>query len=108
MMRPRGSPHVAKRSREQPLLFQIAPGVVAARSSQTVIILEPIDGSQVRVRDVASEVVYALEMSSLTCGPNCEPLSLVALHLDSSPLTKTSKRRDGPRCPGTGSNLGVT
>jgi hypothetical protein len=45
---------VSKRTLEQPLQLQIAPGVVAAHASQTVVILEPIDRSQVRVRDVAT------------------------------------------------------
>jgi hypothetical protein len=36
---------VSNRKPEQPLQLQIAPGVVAARASQTVVILEPIDGN---------------------------------------------------------------
>jgi hypothetical protein len=54
MMRLRGRCRVSKRTLEQPLQLQIAPGVVAAHASQTVVILEPIDRSQVRVRDVAT------------------------------------------------------
>ena len=50
----RGSSRVSKRTREQPLRLEIAPGAVAAHASQTVIILAPIDGSQVRVRNVAT------------------------------------------------------
>ena len=43
---------MVKRSLEQPLQFQIAPGVVAAHAGQTVVILGLIGGDQVRVRDV--------------------------------------------------------
>jgi len=45
---------VAKREPETPLRLEIAPGVIAAHTSQTVVILEPINGSDVRVRDVAT------------------------------------------------------
>jgi len=34
--------------------MEIAPGIAAAHDSHTVIILEPINGSEVRVRDVAT------------------------------------------------------
>ena len=45
---------VAKREPETPLRLEIAPGVIAAHANQTVVILEPINGSDVRVRDVAT------------------------------------------------------
>lgn len=71
MMRPHGRCRVSKRTLEQPLQLQIAPGVVAARAGQTVIILEPIDGSQVRVRDVATgteQTVPVCELSGTALG----------------------------------------
>ena len=45
---------VAKREPETPLRLEIAPGVIAAHARETVVILERIDGSDVRVRDVAT------------------------------------------------------
>ena len=45
---------VAKREPETPLRLEIAPGGIAAHASQTVVILGPINGSDVRVRDVAT------------------------------------------------------
>jgi hypothetical protein len=71
MMRLRGKCRVSNRKPEQPLQLQIAPGVVAARASQTVVILEPIDGSQVRVRDVATgteQTVPVCELSGAALG----------------------------------------
>ena len=62
---------VSKRTPETPLRLEVAPGVIAARASQTVIILEPIDGSQVRVRDVASgteQTVPVCELSGAALG----------------------------------------
>jgi putative transposase len=62
---------VSKRKPETPLQLQIAPGVVAARAGQTVIILEPIDGSQVRVRDIATgteQTVPVCELSGAALG----------------------------------------
>ena len=62
---------MSNRKPEQPLQLQIAPGVVAARAGQTVIILEPIDGSQVRVRDVATgteQTVPVCELSGAALG----------------------------------------
>ena len=54
MMRQHGTRRVAKRKPEMPLRMEIAPGIAAAHDSHTVIILEPINGSEVRVRDVAT------------------------------------------------------
>jgi hypothetical protein len=45
---------MAKRKPETPLRLEIAPGVAAAHAGHTVIILEAINGSQVRVRDIAT------------------------------------------------------
>ena len=43
-----------EREPETPLRLNIAPGVIAAHASQTVVILEPVDGSEVKVGDLAS------------------------------------------------------
>jgi putative transposase len=62
---------VSKRKPENPLRLEIAPGVVAAHAGQTVIILEPIDGSRVRVRDVATgteQTVPICELSGAALG----------------------------------------
>jgi AraC-like DNA-binding protein len=45
--------------------LEIAPGVIAAHAGQTVVILERIDGSQVRVRDVATGTVQAVPVGEL-------------------------------------------
>jgi transposase len=45
--------------------LEIAPGVIAAHASQTVVILEPINGSQVRVRDVATGAEKAVPVGEL-------------------------------------------
>jgi AraC-like DNA-binding protein len=66
MLRPSGKPPVVKGSLERPLQFQIAPGVVAAYASQTVVILGPIDGSQIRVRDVASGTEQTVPLRELS------------------------------------------
>src|ERR1700688_997592 len=71
MMALTGWSRVSKREPETPLRLEIAPGVIAAHASQTVIILEPIDGSQVRVRDVATgteKVVPVGELSGAALG----------------------------------------
>jgi transposase len=71
MMRLRGRCRVSNRKPEQPLQLQISPGVVAARAGQTVIILEPIDGTPVRVRDVATgteQTVPVCELSGAALG----------------------------------------
>ena len=57
---------MVKRSLEQPLQFQIAPGVVAAHAGQTVVILGLIDGSQVRIRDVASGAEQTVPLCDLS------------------------------------------
>jgi hypothetical protein len=54
MMRLRGSRRLAKRKPETSLRLEIAPGIAAAHAGHTVIILEAINGAQVRVRDVAT------------------------------------------------------
>jgi hypothetical protein len=62
---------LAKRKLETPLRLEIAPGIAAAHDSHTVIILEAINGSQVRVRDVATgteEAVSVSELSGLALG----------------------------------------
>jgi hypothetical protein len=59
----------------RPLQLQIAAGVVAAHGSQTVVILKPIDGSQVRVRDVATgieQTVPVCELSGAALGLSCK------------------------------------
>jgi hypothetical protein len=71
MMTLRGRCRVSKRKPENPLRLEIAPGVVAAHAGQTVIILEPIDGSRVRVRDVATgteQTVPICELSGAALG----------------------------------------
>jgi hypothetical protein len=47
---------MTERAPQTPLRLEIVPGVIAAHASQTVVILEPLDGSEVRVRDVASAI----------------------------------------------------
>lgn len=62
---------MSKRAPETPLRLEIAPGVIAAHASQTVIILEPINGCEVRVRDVASGtemVVPVYELAGAALG----------------------------------------
>jgi hypothetical protein len=71
MMRLSGSRHLAKRKPEAPLRLEIAPGIAAAHNGHTVIILEAINGSQVRVRDVATgteEAVLVSELSGIALG----------------------------------------
>jgi putative transposase len=60
-----------KRGPQTPLRLEIIPGVIAAYASQTVVILEPLDGSEVRVRDVASgkeQIVPVCELSGAALG----------------------------------------
>jgi putative transposase len=62
---------LAKRKPETPLRLEIAPGIAAAHNGHTVIILEAINGSQVRVRDVATgteEAVLVSELSGIALG----------------------------------------
>jgi len=71
MMALTGRPRVSKREPETPLRLEIAPGVIAAHASQTVVILEPINGCEVRVRDVASgteKVVPVCELAGAALG----------------------------------------
>lgn len=71
MMTLRGRCRLSKRKPENPLRLEIARGVVAAHASQTVIILEPIAGSQVLVRDVATgteQPVPICELSGAALG----------------------------------------
>lgn len=65
MMTLRGRYRVSKRKPETPLRLEIAPGVIAAHAGQTVVILERIDGSQVRVRDVATGTEQAVPVGEL-------------------------------------------
>jgi hypothetical protein len=51
--------------------LNIAPGVIAAHASQTVVILEPLHGSEIRVRDVATgteKIVPVCELSGAALG----------------------------------------
>jgi putative transposase len=66
MMRQHGTRRVAKRKPEMPLRMEIAPGIAAAHDSHTVIILEPINGSEVRVRDVATGAEQSVPVSELS------------------------------------------
>jgi hypothetical protein len=66
MMTLPGRCRVSKRKPETPLRLEIAPGVIAAHASQTVVILERIDGSQVRVRDVATGTEQAVPVGELS------------------------------------------
>jgi hypothetical protein len=62
---------VSERVSHTPLRVEIAPGVIAAHGGQTVVILEPIDGSEVRVRDMATgteEVVPVCELAGAALG----------------------------------------
>src|SRR6266481_5546837 len=65
MMTLRGRYRVSKRKPETPLRLEIAPGVIAAHAGKTVVILERIDGSQVRVRDVATGTEQAVPVGEL-------------------------------------------
>jgi hypothetical protein len=54
--------------------LEIVPGVIAAHASQTVVILEPLEGSEVRVRDVASgieKIVPVCELSGAALAGCC-------------------------------------
>ena len=66
MMRLRGRCRVSKRNPETPLRLEIVAGAVAAYANQTVLILEPIDGSQVRVRDVATGTEQTVPIGELS------------------------------------------
>src|SRR5277367_3214556 len=71
MMTPPSRCCVLERGPETPLRLEIAPGVIAAHAGQTVVILEPLDGSEVRVRDVASgieKIVPVCELSGAALG----------------------------------------
>jgi AraC-like DNA-binding protein len=60
-----------ERGPQTPLRLEIVPGVIAAYASQTVVILEPLDGSEVRARDVASgkeKIVPVCELSGAALG----------------------------------------
>jgi putative transposase len=57
---------VSKRKPETPLRLEIAPGVIAAYASQTVVILERVDGSQIRVRDIATGTEQAVPVCDLS------------------------------------------
>lgn len=66
MMRQHGTRRVAKRKPEMPLRMEIAPGIAAAHDSHAVIILESINGSEVRVRDVATGAEQSVPVSELS------------------------------------------
>jgi hypothetical protein len=66
MMRQHGTRRVAKRKPEMSLRFEIAPGVASAHDSHAVIILEPINGSEVRVRDLATWAEQSVPVSELS------------------------------------------
>jgi hypothetical protein len=71
MTRRPGSCRVAKQKPETPLRLEIAPGIAAAHAGHTVIILEASNGSQVRVRDVATgaeQTVPVLELRGIAFG----------------------------------------
>jgi transposase InsO family protein len=62
---------VTRRKPDTPLRFEVAPGSVVAHNARTVLILETISSSQVRVRDVASgseETVPVSELSGIAGG----------------------------------------
>jgi hypothetical protein len=67
--------------------LEISPGVIASHASQTVIILEPIGGSQVRVRDVATGTETSYRSF-------CESSFR---HLDEMPKEKISSWREKTR-----------
>jgi putative transposase len=56
---------VARRTPEMPLRLDIAPDVAAAHDGHTVIILELVTGSEVRVRDVATGDEKSVPVSEL-------------------------------------------
>ncbi len=51
---------------DTPLRLEIAAGAIAAHSSRTVVILEPIDGSNVRVRDLATGTEQSVPLGELS------------------------------------------
>jgi hypothetical protein len=57
---------VSKRKPETPLRLEIAPGAIAAHASRTVVILERVHGSQVRVRDLATGTEQSVPVCELT------------------------------------------
>ncbi len=57
---------MSKRNPETPLRLEIFAGAVAAYANQTVLILEPVDGSQVRVRDVATGTEQTVPIGELS------------------------------------------
>jgi AraC-like DNA-binding protein len=71
MMTPPSRCRVPEREPATPLRLNIAPGVIAVHASQTVVILEPLHGSEIRVRDVASgieKIVPVCELSGAALG----------------------------------------
>ena len=71
MMTPPSRCRVPERRPETPLRLNIAPGVIAAHASHTVVILEPLHGSEIRVRDVATgaeKIVPVCELSGAALG----------------------------------------
>lgn len=51
---------------DTPLRLEIAAGAIAAHSSRTVVIVEPIDGSNVRVRDLATGTEQSVPLGELS------------------------------------------
>ena len=71
MMTPPSRYRMTERERETPLRLNIAPGVIAAHASQTIVILEPLHGSEIRVRDMATgteKIVPVCELSGAALG----------------------------------------
>jgi len=66
MMTPRGRCRVSKCYTDTPLRLEIAAGAIAAHSSRTVVIVEPIDGSNVRVRDLATGTEQSVPLRELS------------------------------------------
>src|ERR1700677_4676167 len=50
---------------ERSLHFPIKPGVVAAWSTRTVVIIGPLDGSTVQVRDLATSEQHVVSVEEL-------------------------------------------
>ena len=70
MARLRGYGRVAERIPETPLRFDVAPGTVVAHAGHTVVITQSLEGSRVRVRDVATGTEQDAPVSELSgiCG----------------------------------------
>jgi putative transposase len=66
MMTLRGRYRVSRRKPETPLRLDITAGAIAAHDSRTVVILEHLDGSQVRVRDLATGTEHSVPVCELS------------------------------------------